>query len=211
MMPPDRKIVAESSAAAAAVPARIRPSRAKRKAMTDGGEDLEEALDPQVHHPPAPVLDDRQVRVLARRQARAVEDGDGRRRRSGTAPAAAAARRGCRSAGRQRPDHQEQPEEQARRAARSARRGPGRRTRSPGGRSRTQASSPSSCCGRSATRPASEPTTTTSSAPNRTLTPSRWPVGSLPLTSGPMNRPAASQAVAIQKMPSCMCQVRVTL
>ncbi len=50
--------------------------------------------------------------------------------------------------------------------------------------------------------PVIEPTTITSSAPNRTFTPRRWNFGSWPLTSGPMNRPAASHAVAIQKMPS---------
>ena len=34
MMPPDRKIVADSRAAAAATPGRTRPSRMKKKAMT---------------------------------------------------------------------------------------------------------------------------------------------------------------------------------
>ena len=39
----------------------------------------------------------------------------------------------------------------------------------------------------------------------------RWHFGSSPLTAGAMYSPVASQAVAIQKMPSCMCQVRVTV
>ena len=59
--------------------------------------------------------------------------------------------------------------------------------------------------------PASEPATITSSAPNSTFTPSLWNFGSYLETSGPMNNPAASQAVAIQKMPVCTCHVRVTL
>ena len=46
---------------------------------------------------------------------------------------------------------------------------------------------------------------------NRKLTPNRWNFGSCPETAGAMNKPVASQAVAIQKMPSCVCQVRVTL
>ena len=50
----------------------------------------------------------------------------------------------------------------------------------------------------------------TSRQTNRKFTPSRWNFGSWPETAGAMNRPVASQAVAIQKMPSCVCQVRVT-
>ena len=43
----------------------------------DGGrEDFEEALDPQVHHPPAPVLDHGEVRVAAPHQAGTVEQAD---------------------------------------------------------------------------------------------------------------------------------------
>ena len=44
----------------------------------------------------------------------------------------------------------------------------------------------------------------------RKFTPRRWNFGSYPQTAGAMNRPVASHAVAIQKMPSCVCQVRVT-
>jgi hypothetical protein len=43
-------------------------------------EDLEEAFHPQVHHPPAPVLDHGDVGVLAPHQARAVEHADRDRR-----------------------------------------------------------------------------------------------------------------------------------
>ena len=57
--------------------------------------------------------------------------------------------------------------------------------------------------------PTSEPTTTTINAPNNTFTPKRWPYGSRPAAIGPMNNPAASQAVAIQKIPNWTCQVRV--
>ena len=56
--------------------------------------------------------------------------------------------------------------------------------------------------------PAIEPSTTTSSAAKSTLTPSRWPCGSLPPTAGAMYRPAASHAVAIHSTPNCVCQVR---
>ena len=50
----------------------------------------------------------------------------------------------------------------------------------------------------------------TSRHTNRTFTPSCWNFGSCPRTAGAMNSPVASHAVAIQKMPSCVCQVRVT-
>lgn len=49
-----------------------------------------------------------------------------------------------------------------------------------------------------------------SSAPKSTLTPRRWKRGSCPETAGAMKSPVASQAVAIEKMPSCVCHVRVT-
>ena len=45
---------------------------------------------------------------------------------------------------------------------------------------------------------------------NRKLTPTFWNRGSYPETAGAMNNPVANQAVAIQKMPNCKCQVRVT-
>ena len=61
------------------------------------------------------------------------------------------------------------------------------------------------------TRPPSEPATTTSSAPNSTLTPSRWKRGSRPPTTGARNRPAARNAVAIQNIAVCRCHVRVRL
>ena len=50
--------------------------------------------------------------------------------------------------------------------------------------------------------PVNEPTTTRSNARNKTFTPRRWPFGSCSLTNGPMNNPAASQAVAIQNRPN---------
>ena len=60
-------------------------------------------------------------------------------------------------------------------------------------------------------RPPIDPTTTRSNAPNNTLTPNTCPFGSRSLTKGPMNSPAANQAVAIQNSPIWMCHVRVTL
>ena len=42
----------------------------------DGREQLEEALDPQVDHPEAPVVDHGEIRVRAEEERRQVEDGD---------------------------------------------------------------------------------------------------------------------------------------
>ncbi len=58
--------------------------------------------------------------------------------------------------------------------------------------------------------PASEPSTTTSSAPNSTFTPRRWNRGSTPLTAADVEA-GGQPAVAIQKMPICRCHVRVTV
>ncbi len=54
-----------------------------------------------------------------------------------------------------------------------------------------------------------EPSTTTISAQNSASTPSFWCLGSRPDSSGATYRPVASQAVAIQKMPTCVWMVRV--
>ena len=152
-----------------------------------GGEDLEEPFDPQVDHPPPPVFDHRQVRVLAPGQARPVEQGDGGASPRPAAPPVASARPASAGPGAA-PGPSGTARAAGRRTGRSATPAPGRRTRTPGGRSRTTPR-PTACCGRSTTRPVSEPTTTTSSARNRTLTPRRCPFGSCSLTSGPMNKP----------------------
>ena len=55
-----------------------------------------------------------------------------------------------------------------------------------------------------------EPTTTTMSAQNSTSTPSFCSLGSRPDSSGATYNPVASHAVAIQKMPTCVCTVRLT-
>ena len=54
------------------------------------------------------------------------------------------------------------------------------------------------------------PTTTRSTAAKRRLTQSFCLFGSWPLTAGAMKSPVASHVVAIQKSPSCVCQVRAT-
>ena len=118
---------------------------------------------------------------------------------------------GCRSAGRMARTISASQRNRPDQAARSARAGRGRCTRSPVAQIEPRGAGAEHLLRRSATRPAIEPTTTSSSATNRTLTPSRWHFGSTPLTAGPMNRPAASHAVAIQKMPSWTCHVRATL
>ena len=56
MMPPDRKIVADNNAAAAATPGRTRFSRIKDEGDDRGGKDFKEAFDPQVNDPPTPVF-----------------------------------------------------------------------------------------------------------------------------------------------------------
>jgi len=58
--------------------------------------------------------------------------------------------------------------------------------------------------------PTNEPTTMAMSAQNRTSTPSFWNFGSRPDSSGAMYRPVASQAVAIQKIPTWVWMVRLT-
>jgi hypothetical protein len=55
-----------------------------------------------------------------------------------------------------------------------------------------------------------EPTTMMSRQTNRKLTPRRWYFGSMPEIAGAMYRPVASQAVAIHRCASCVCQVRVS-
>ena len=83
MMPPDRKIVADSSAAAAASAGSNQIQPHEDEGDDRGGEDLEEAFHPQMHHPPAPVFDHRQMRVLSPGQTGAIEQGDrGRRHRN---------------------------------------------------------------------------------------------------------------------------------
>ena len=135
-----------------------------------GREHFEEAFDPQVHHPPAPVLDHRQVRVLAPHQAGAVEqaDRDGGQeqqaddratsRPCGAAPATARGRpASARASGR--------------RTGTSARSGRCRRIPSPGGRTRNCCARPSFCITANHW-PANAPTTMISRQTNRKLTPS---------------------------------------
>ena len=112
MMPPERKIVVENRTAAAAVGVFEQPHAGEQEGDHDGGEDLEEALDPEVHHPPPPVLGHRQVRVPVPHQAGAVEQRD--RRRGEEEQAQQVPVRVRVAEGRpHRPGHQDQPEEQA--------------------------------------------------------------------------------------------------
>ena len=76
MMPPDRKIVADSSAAAAASAGFDQIQSHEDKRDHGGGEDFKETFDPQVNDPPPPILDHRQVRMLAPRQTGSVEQRD---------------------------------------------------------------------------------------------------------------------------------------
>ena len=210
MMPPARKIVAESSdGRGRRCRAARRPSRANRNAMTTVAKTSKKPSTQRC------TTHQRQYSAMARLVCRPAHRGRRRRtarsrpRRSGTARAAAAARPAARSAGQQRARPSGPARGTGRRTGRSARTGRGRCTRSPGGRTRSSASMPSFCWTLEPL-PASEPTTMTSRRTNRKLTPSRWNRGSCPRRPGAMNRPVASHAVAIQKMPSCVCQVRVT-
>ena len=151
MMPPDRKIVAESSAASAANAGPNQSKPHEEEGDDRGGEDFEEAFDPQVDHPPAPVFDDRQVRVLAPGQARAVEQADGAGGDSSKSHSSCCCSPGFLQGRTQHADHQEQPEQQADEQQRSARPGPDRHTRSPDGPSRTTRRR-TACCGCSAIR-----------------------------------------------------------
>ncbi len=78
----------------------------------DRREDLEEALHPEVHHPPAPVLGEGEVRVAAVHERGAVEAGDGAademKKRTASVPLLVVAPK--RRAGSRGP--QEQPQEQ---------------------------------------------------------------------------------------------------
>src|SRR3546814_7410633 len=61
-------------------PLRHQSHRSEDEGERNGREDLEDALDPQMDDPPAPILHDRDVRALAIEKTRAIEeaDGDGR-------------------------------------------------------------------------------------------------------------------------------------
>ncbi len=200
-MPPNRKRVLE---AITAVPALRRPDQlhpGEDEGEHRRGEDLEEALDPEVHDPPAPVLHDREVRAGAEEEAGPYMSPMAARAAGEHERPAARARRALPE---RRPDARAASgpaRAPGRRKARSARRGPGRRTRSPGGRTRNprrgRASGECTATRRRASRPRPRGARRT-----RTLTPRRWNRGSRPPTAGARKSPAASQAVAIQKIPS---------
>ena len=112
MMPPERKIVAESSADLAANAGTDQAEAREEEGDHGGGEDLEEAFHPEMDHPPAPVFDDGQVGVLAPGEAGAVEEADGpggeQEEVQQVALFAGDLERRARGA-----DHQEQPDEQS--------------------------------------------------------------------------------------------------
>src|ERR1700675_4193351 len=76
MMPPARKIVAESKDASAANRAVTRFRRQKKKAITVVAKTSKNPFHPQVNHPPAPVFHNRQMGVLSPGQTRTVEQSD---------------------------------------------------------------------------------------------------------------------------------------
>ena len=133
MMPPARKMVAESNAAFAASAGPDQAEPREEECDHRGGKDLEEAFHPQMNHPPAPVFHDGQMRVLAPGQARAVEEPDGARRKEQEEPEQRLVVRRLLQRG---PDRRAPPgraRSADRRTAGSARRAPGRHTHSPDG------------------------------------------------------------------------------
>ena len=69
MIPPDRKMVVEKSAALVAVRISISLSRVKRNADHHRCEYFEEAFNPEVNHPPAPVFGGDKMAALPVHQA----------------------------------------------------------------------------------------------------------------------------------------------
>ena len=146
MMPPERKMMVENSTAAVAVAVSQQAHAREQEGDDHGGEDFEEAFDPEVHHPPAPVLGHGQVASAG--------PTSGRRRRTG-AMAAEAIRNsasrcrfspGLREGRPAAPGPSGPARGTGRRTGRSARSGRGRRIRSPGGRTRSSSTKPSFCC-----------------------------------------------------------------
>ena len=75
-MPPNRNTMVSITMARLALDGGDEAQAREDERDHGGGEHLEEALDPEVHQPPAPVLDHRVVRVLAPRERRRVEAAD---------------------------------------------------------------------------------------------------------------------------------------
>ena len=173
-----------------------------------GGEHLEEALDPEVHHPPAPVLHHREMRARGEEEAGGVHQPDGR----GGArehPYQGAGRIGPPQRGPQPAQHEAEPEQQTR----EQRDGPEASQvhvlvalrAEPEGEPERQLLVDGEVFARQRS------VTTTSSAPNSAFTPRRWNFGSPPPMTGAMKSPAARKAEAIQNIPVWMCHVRVRL
>ena len=202
-------MVSSDDRAVGARRARIRPRRVKMQRDDGGGEHFEEAFDPQVHEPPAPVLDHRVVRVLAPGERGRVEAADaGRRqehhrdqaarfRRLASAPATARGR--AATAQNSRPTNsricQTRPM-----LVNSRPWLPSQKLKStplvlqraePAGGGRADDDR------RSAPRTARRRRASATSARG-------------PTSSGAMYRPVASQAVAIQNTPNCVWTVRLT-
>ncbi|KAG1436377.1 hypothetical protein G6F57_020692 [Rhizopus arrhizus] len=92
--------------------ARHQAQRRENECQRRRREHFEEALDPQVHDPPAPVLHYRQVRAFAVEEARAIEQPDrADRRRQQRQQVLVAAR--LAQGGHDAPQHQHQPEADA--------------------------------------------------------------------------------------------------
>jgi hypothetical protein len=156
------------------------------------GEDLEETFDPKMDHPPTPILDDGQGRVLPPHKPRAVKERDGRRGEDEQAEERSLLV-GSPQGRKDGPDHQEQPQEQSPKSAACQTR-PRSTYSYPWCPHRNEALALENLWNTLAHSPASDPTTTRTSAPKRAHTPMACPFGSPPPTTGPMKRPEANQA-----------------
>ena len=88
MIPPERKIVVEKSTALVARADLDQPEPREEECDHHGGEYFEEAFNPEVNHPPAPVFGGDEVAALAVHQAGARRTAGWRCWRSGRATAA---------------------------------------------------------------------------------------------------------------------------
>ena len=172
-----------------------------------GGEQLEEALHPQVDDPEAPVVDHGEVGAGAVEERGQVEERD-RRRRVEEQRGRARTRGGSRIAGR-RARYMRTSQPASPTASSSCQKRPRSRYSEPWWPNQNQRLPRRSLM--PSHSPPRLPKTTTARAASSARTPARCPRGSAPPTIGARKRPPATQAVAIQKMASWRWKVRSRL
>jgi hypothetical protein len=206
MMPPERKIVAESRAALEIRADQFQPGEEKRD--HGSGEHFEEAFHPQVNHPPAPVLDNRKMGVLSPGEARAVEQADGPGGQY-EEPQQLTLVAGIFQGGTNRPHHQGEPDQQSDEQQNLP--------RAPQIHVLIALVAPEKRVGIAQLVHDAEPLAGHGTGDDQQqgseqhIHAEALKFRLISAHQGPMKRPAASHAVAIQKIPNCTCQVRVTL